>query len=58
MVTNFVRSTGNRTKELWRFIEEASWTDIRLAELEHPLPQCHAFKMYGQGPDLCSSQFL
>ena len=36
MVTTFVRSAGNRTKELWRFIEEASRTDIRLADLEHP----------------------
>ena len=36
MVTTFVRSAGNRTRELWRFLEEASRTDIRLAELEHP----------------------
>ena len=35
MVTTFVRSAANRTKELWRFIEEASQTDIRLAELEY-----------------------
>ena len=35
MGTTFVRSAGNRTKELWRFIEEASRMDIRLAELEH-----------------------
>ena len=35
MVTTFVRSAGNRTKELWRFIEEASRADIRLAEMEH-----------------------
>ena len=45
MVTTCVRSAGNRTKELWRFIKEASQTDIRLAELEHSslnkmLPQC------------------
>ena len=36
MVTTFVRSAGNRTTKLWRFLEEASQTDIRLAELEHP----------------------
>ena len=35
MVTTFVRSAGNRTKELWRFIEEASRADMRLAEMEH-----------------------
>ena len=35
MVTTFVRSVGNRTKELWRFIEEESRADIRLAEMEH-----------------------
>ena len=35
MVTTFVRPIGNRTKELWRFIEGASRADIRLAELEH-----------------------
>ena len=36
METTFVRSAGNRTRELWRFLEEASRTDIRLAELEYP----------------------
>ena len=35
MVTTFVRSPGSRTKELWQFIEEASWTDIVLAEMGH-----------------------
>ena len=35
MVTTFVCSAGNRTKELWRFIEEASRADMRLAEMEH-----------------------
>ena len=35
MVTTFVRSAGNHTKELWRFIEEVSRADLRLAELEH-----------------------
>ena len=35
MVTTFVRSAGNRIKELRRFIEEAGRTDIRLVEMEH-----------------------
>ena len=35
MVTTFVRSAGNLTKELWRFIAEASRTDIRLVEMLH-----------------------
>ena len=35
MVTIFVRSAGNRTKELWCFIEEASQADMKLAEMEH-----------------------
>ena len=34
-VTTFVRAAGNRTRELWRFIQEASCADLRLAELEH-----------------------
>ena len=37
MVTTFVLSASTRTRELWRFIEEASRTDIRLTELEHAL---------------------
>ena len=57
MVTTFVRSAGNRTKELWRFIEEASRADIRPTELEHPLMKNVIF-LFGQGPDLCSSLFL
>ena len=36
MVTTFVRSAGNRNKELRRFIEEASRMNIMLAEMEHP----------------------
>ena len=35
MVTTFVRSAGDRTKELWQFIEEASRADMRLAEMGH-----------------------
>ena len=45
MVTTFVHSAGNRTNEFWRFIEEASRTNITLAESELPslnkmLSQC------------------
>ena len=50
MVTTFVRSAGNRTKELWRFIEEASRTDIRLAETEHPLLNAMSTKCTGRVP--------
>ena len=32
MLTTFVRSAGNRTKELWQFIEEASRVDVMLAD--------------------------
>ena len=44
-VTTFVRAAGTRTRELWRFIQEASCANLRLAELEHPslkkmLPFC------------------
>ncbi len=35
MVTTFVRSGGNRTRGLWRFIEEASRADIGQAELKN-----------------------
>ena len=34
-VTTFVHTAGNRTRELWRFIQKASCADLRLAELEH-----------------------
>ena len=36
MLTPFIRRTGNRSKGLWHFLEEASHADIRLAELEYP----------------------
>ena len=36
IVTTFVRSAGTRTRELWRFLEDTSRKDIRLAEMEHP----------------------
>ena len=35
MVTTLVCTAGNRTKELWQFIEEASQADMRLAEMGH-----------------------
>ena len=35
MVTTFVRSAGNRTKELWHFLEGASRADVMLADLRH-----------------------
>ena len=35
MVTTFVRSAGNRTKELWQFIEEASRADVMSADMRH-----------------------
>ena len=45
MLTTFVRSAGNRTKELWQFIEEASRADVMLADtrnnmLRKMLPYC------------------
>ena len=50
MVTTFVRLAGNRTKELWRFIEEASWTDIWLVEMEHPSLKNMSTKCTGRVP--------
>ena len=50
MVTTFVRSAGNQTKELWRFIEEASRTDIRLAEMEPPSLKKMSTKCTGRVP--------
>ena len=45
MLTTFVRAAGNRTKELWLFIEEASRADVMLADttnamLRKMLPYC------------------
>ena len=45
MLTTFVRSAGNRTKELWHFIDEASRADVKLADtknvmLKKMLPFC------------------
>ena len=50
MVTTFARSVGNRTKELWRFIEEASRTHIRLTEMEHPSLNVMTSKCMGRVP--------
>ncbi len=50
MVTTFVRWAGNRTKELWCFIEEASRTGIRLAEMEHPSLNVISNKCTGRVP--------
>ena len=45
MLTTFVRSAGNQTKELWNFIDEASRADVMLANtknamLKKMLPFC------------------
>ena len=37
MLTTFVRSAGNRTKELWHFIDEASRTDVMLADVKNTM---------------------
>ena len=44
-LTTFVSSAGNRTKELWNFIDEASWADVMLVDtknamLKKMLPFC------------------
>ena len=50
MVTTFVHSAGNRTRELWRFLEDTSRMDIRLAELEHPSLNVMLSKCIGRVP--------
>ena len=57
MVTTFVRSAGNRTKELLRFIEEASRTDIRLVEMEHPSLNIMPTKCTGRVPIYVHTSF-
>ena len=48
MVTTFVRMAGNRTREQWHFLQEASHADILLAELEHSsLKKCLLFVRAG-----------
>ena len=36
-LTTFVRSAGNRTKELWNFNDEASRADVMLADTKNPM---------------------
>ena len=46
MVTTFVRSAGDRTRGVWKFLNTACQTDLgmKLAELEHPsLKKCLPF---------------
>ena len=50
MATTFVRSPGNRTKELWQFIEEASRTDIALAEMGYSSHKDLSSKCTGKVP--------
>ena len=60
MVTTFVRSVGDRTKGIRRFLKTACRTDtgIELAELEHPLKRCLLFCSGGGGLHLGSPLFL
>ena len=37
MLTAFVRSAGNRTKELWHLIDEASRADVMLANMRNAM---------------------
>ena len=37
MITTFVRTAGNRTKELWKFIDDASRTDVMLADTKNSM---------------------
>ena len=68
MVTTFVRSAGNRTKEvvtmagnrtkeLWRFIDEASRADMRLAEMEHYSLNDISTKCTGRVPNYVHPSF-
>ena len=50
IVITLVRSAGTRTRELWRFLEEASQVDIRLAELEPPSLDKILIKCTGRVP--------
>ena len=48
MLTTFVRSASNRTKELWHFIDEASRTDVMLADVKNTmLKKCFPFVRAG-----------
>ena len=37
MLTTFVRTAGNQTKELWQFIDDASRTDVMLADTKNSM---------------------
>ena len=37
MLTTFIRSAGNRTKELWQFIDDTSRTDVMLADTKNSM---------------------
>ena len=46
MVTTFIRSAGDRTKGVWKFLDTVRQTDtgVKLAELEHSsLKRCLPF---------------
>ena len=51
MVTTFVRSAGDCTKGVWKFLSTVCQTDtgIKLAELEHSSLKMYSF-LFGQGP--------
>ena len=51
MVTTFVRSAGNHTKGMWKFLEKVNQVDIKLAELEHSSLR-KIVLLFRQGPDL------
>ena len=57
MLTTFVRSAGNRTKELWNIIDEASRADVMLANTKNAMPK-KCFLLFGQGPDFSSPIIL
>ena len=58
MLTTFVRSAGNRTKELWYFIDEASRADVMLADRKKCHDQENAPFLFGQGSDFGSPIIL
>ena len=50
MVTTFIRSAGDRTKGVWKFLDTVCQTDtgVKLAELEHSsLKRCFLFAQEG-----------
>ena len=62
MVTTFVRSAGDRTKGVWKFLSMVCQTDtgMKLVELEHPslkkcIPFCSGRVPILVHPSLCRS---